>query len=149
MPGKGSQLEPKSKPVKNPESLLNATTSAPKTKPMGRPKMIPKPLPPPAWKYLPTLLTLPDAEARIQIREFVLRFRPLIDISKANLEELDCIAGVKPRVHDDEDDDEGREMVGWVSEPCVKSVVLGILGILGDESDAGAKVGFLAFYCWT
>jgi hypothetical protein len=105
------------------------------------------------WSHLPTSLTLSDAKDRILIREFVLRFSPLVDISKTNLVELECIAGVKQKALYDDEDDEDDEMVGWVSEACVKSVLLAVLGLLDDGQNATSKVGLRSFsslsrYLW-
>jgi hypothetical protein len=73
----------------------------------------------------------------------VLRFSVLLDIGKGNLEELECIAGVKGRTYDNDDefDEDDEEMVEWVSESCVKAVVLGLLALLvADRQDVEEQV---------
>lgn len=95
-----------------------------------------KPLPTVKWTKLWTHLTLGQVEERIQIREFILRFGPVMGttIAKTHLEELAFIAGVK------EDDDE--ELPSWVGETCVKAIILALLELLTeeDEDDDTAKV---------
>ncbi|KAF7321275.1 zf-4CXXC-R1 domain-containing protein [Mycena kentingensis (nom. inval.)] len=101
-------------------------------KPKRAPKTINKPvatrvLPTLSWTKLRTGLTLQDAESRMHIREFVLRFFSA-DISKAHLEELEQIGG-KGRASRFEED----EFVPWISEQCLKSVLLAFLGVLIEE----------------
>jgi hypothetical protein len=147
LPGKGQQVEPKPK-VKRPKVAkvsMESSASAPKPtgRPSGRPKATPKPLPAPSWKPIHNAfaLSLLQAESRIQIREFVLRFSELFDIAKGNLEELECIGGMKAMAYDDSYEQDEEDMVEWVSEPCVKSVVLGLLGLLGgDRPGQGGQV---------
>lgn len=66
----------------------------------------------------------------------------LLDIAKGNLEELECVAGMKGRTYDnDEYEEDSEEMVEWVSESCVKSVILGLLGlVVTDRQGAGEQV---------
>ena len=102
----------------------------PATKKVAKPKPIPKL----KWTHIPTSLSLADTEDRILIREFVVRFAPETGLSKALLEELAYVAG------------EGREkgnkpLVNWVSESCVKTILIWLLEVVLDdrEHDAHAK----------
>ncbi|KAJ8587446.1 hypothetical protein M405DRAFT_934681 [Rhizopogon salebrosus TDB-379] len=85
----------------------------------------PKPLPKALWTPIRTHLSLHGAEARIHIREFALRFLPL---SRAHLDELEIIS----RSHRgyDEDEDEDGDLEPWVSEGCLKSLLIALLGML-------------------
>jgi hypothetical protein len=49
-------------------------------------------------------------------------------IAKSSLEELEFIAG-KTKNNDDD------KMLAWVSEPCLKKLVLGLLGLLAKDHD--------------
>ncbi|KAJ7084339.1 hypothetical protein B0H15DRAFT_783868 [Mycena belliarum] len=90
-----------------------------KSKPAG-------PLPTLKWTKLRTALSMEDAEARIHIREFVLRFFPKA-LPKAHLDELELVNG-NGRSRYDED-----EIVPWISEPCLKSVIQAFLSVLVEE----------------
>ncbi|KAF7298229.1 zf-4CXXC-R1 domain-containing protein [Mycena chlorophos] len=82
------------------------------------------------WTKLHTSLSVEDAEARLHIREFVVRFFGG-SIPKAHLEELEQIGGNgNSRFEDD-------EVVPWISEPCLKSVLLAFLGVLIEEESNG------------
>ncbi|KXN90851.1 hypothetical protein AN958_03505 [Leucoagaricus sp. SymC.cos] len=89
-----------------------------------------KPLPIVKWTSVPVRISLEDAEARFNIREFVLRFADLFEPSlpRANLEELEEIGGGR---HQGRDED--GEMASWVSEFCVKSIIVGLLNLLEKE----------------
>ncbi|KAK0504839.1 hypothetical protein EDD18DRAFT_1126676 [Armillaria luteobubalina] len=110
---------------KEPTSNKIHTASVKKTKKRVMPNV--------TWTSLKSNLGAADAEARIFIREFVLRFAQAMGsaISKAHLEEMALIGG-KGRASDDD------ALVEWVSEPAVKSILLWLLGLLsyeeGDES---------------
>ncbi|KAF8871260.1 hypothetical protein CPB84DRAFT_1830164 [Gymnopilus junonius] len=97
-------------------------------KPLFKPK--PKPLPSLKWTQIPTGLTRNQADDRIFIREFVLRFSDILDpaIAKIYLEELEFISG-HPRKQDDEED-----TASWVSEACIKAMLIGLLGLLSKNS---------------
>ncbi|KAJ7647378.1 hypothetical protein FB45DRAFT_197648 [Roridomyces roridus] len=97
----------------------------PKAKPTGA-------LPTLKWTKLRTNLPVEDAEARFHIREFVLRFFAKA-LPKAHLDELEQISG-NGRNRYDED-----ELVPWVSEACLKSVILAFLGVLAQE-EANDKI---------
>ncbi|KAG7098850.1 hypothetical protein E1B28_000753 [Marasmius oreades] len=120
------------KPVPNTKLSTKSSVSAfrsdpaqpePFTKPPS------KPLPKVRWQSLPVNLSLEEVEARMQIREFVLRFERTVgrNIGKGNLEELECITG-----------NNVEDTTNWVSEGCVKAVILGLLGTLADEEDGAA-----------
>ncbi|KAK0212911.1 hypothetical protein DFS33DRAFT_1377363 [Desarmillaria ectypa] len=81
-----------------------------------------------AWTSIQSNLSAADAEARIFIREFILRFAQSTGspISKVHLEEMAHIGG-KGRASDDD------ELVEWVSEPAVKSILLWLLGLLSSK----------------
>lgn len=79
---------------------------------------------------MPYMITQAQAEERIFIREFVLRFGHIMEpiIAKSCLEELEFIAG-KAKKNDD------NGMVAWVSEPCLKGLVLRLLGLLAKDHE--------------
>ncbi|CAA7261782.1 unnamed protein product [Cyclocybe aegerita] len=99
----------------------------PKTQEAVKPK--PKPLPLLSWKSLPVVLTRDEAEDRIFIREFLFRFGDYIEppLAKTHLEELEFIASKR---HDPEVDSSD-----WVSDQCLKAILLGLLGILAKGRD--------------
>ncbi|KAF8160676.1 hypothetical protein B0H34DRAFT_653698 [Crassisporium funariophilum] len=96
----------------------------------SEPKVIVKTLPILKWIPVPVKVSQVEAEERIFIREFMLRFGALMEpsISKSALEELELVGGKQHR-----NEDEG--MTAWVSEVCVKSLVLGLLGLLAKDHD--------------
>ena len=74
------------------------------------------------WTEIPTSLNLDDAKSRLEIREFILRFASIMEPSMprtqlAELDDLGC-------------DSDDNEMAPWVSDACVKSMILGLLGML-------------------
>jgi len=93
------------------------------------PKTVPKikRIPPPTWTDLDISLSLAEAEQRIHIREFTLRFASVIEISRAHLDELE---EMKPYRSGEE-----SELVPWVSEGCVKSLTVGLLNLLDVEGE--------------
>ncbi|KAG7446349.1 uncharacterized protein BT62DRAFT_931799 [Guyanagaster necrorhizus] len=103
------------------------TTTVKKTKKRVTPSL--------AWTSIKSNLSAVDAEARIFIREFVLRFAQSTGsgISKAHLEEMAHIGGSGCASEDD-------ELVEWISEPAVKSILLWLLGLLSSEECDGAIV---------
>ncbi|KAK0195341.1 hypothetical protein F5146DRAFT_1173629 [Armillaria mellea] len=105
---------------KGPTSTKVHTGTAKKTKKRVMPNV--------TWTSLKSNLSAADAEARIFIREFILRFAQAMGsaISKVHLEEMAHIGG-RGRANDDD------ELVGWVSEPAVKSILLWLLGLLSSE----------------
>lgn len=100
-----------------------------------------KPRPRPVWTRIDTSLDQASAVARIHIREFVQRFSSVLSIGKMHLDELEEITGTTgehgARIGDDDD-----EVEGWVSEPCVKAIILGLLNVIASSTDnhAIAKV---------
>ncbi|KAJ6499350.1 hypothetical protein C8R45DRAFT_113527 [Mycena sanguinolenta] len=98
-----------------------------KAKRAARPKakMI-GPLPTLKWTKVHSNLSVSDAEARFHIREFVLRFFAK-SLPKAHLDELEYING-NGRSRYEED-----EIIPWISEPCLKSILLAFLNVLAEE----------------
>lgn len=92
-----------------------------------KPKAL-KPLPPLNWTSLAANLDLEQAEMRFQIREFTLRFACTMEpaISKTHLEELDNIHS-SSKVSED--------IAGWVSETCVRAILLGLLYLVLDKDN--------------
>lgn len=93
------------------------------------------------WRRVPINLTLDEAEDRIFIREFLFRFGDIMDppIAKSHLEDLEALGG---RKNDAEDD----AALAWVSEPCLKALLIGLLGHLAqDRGDETGKVSLLNF----
>ncbi|EIM82913.1 uncharacterized protein STEHIDRAFT_124233 [Stereum hirsutum FP-91666 SS1] len=134
-------------------SKKSASTATPATNIAAKPKRAyapkPKPIPQPHWKsvHLPSNFSHSAALARMGVREFVLRFSNLFDMTRPNLEELEEIAGssVNGRRHAVLDDDEDEEMMteeecevslGWVSEVCVKTIVVGLLHLIAENDAA-------------
>jgi hypothetical protein len=122
-----------------------------------KPKAKPKTLPTLKWSKIPMdgSLSLSETESRIHIREFVLRFARIMDsksLSRKMLEELEEIGGDdskgKGRGWDNDDGDDGDDVVGWISEPCVKGVVTGLLGLIHSEEDGPRekKASFFASF---
>lgn len=92
---------------------------------------------------MPCVTSKVQVEERIFIREFALRFGHVMGpiISKSSLEELEFIAG-KTRNNDND------EMLAWVSEPCLKGLVLVLLGLLAkDHESEVAKVSNFHYLC--
>ncbi|KAF8627803.1 hypothetical protein AX15_004229 [Amanita polypyramis BW_CC] len=81
------------------------------------------------WKQLHIPLDSSAMEDRIYIREFMLRFGTVMNptINRSYLEELELIGGGFRRRGEVED------IQPWVSESCVKSMILGLLGLLITE----------------
>ncbi|KAF5351686.1 hypothetical protein D9756_007699 [Leucocoprinus leucothites] len=121
---------PKQKAERKSKTKPPADSASAKNGPKAPKKPKAKPLPIVKWSSVPVKLPLEDAEARFDIREFVLRFADLFEPSlpKASLEELDEIGGGRHQGREEDD-----EMVSWVSEFCVKSIILGLLSLLEKE----------------
>jgi hypothetical protein len=79
---------------------------------------------------MPYIITRVQAEERIFIREFTLRFGRIMEpiIAKSCLQELGFIAGKTK-------DNDNNEMLAWVSEACLKGLVLGLLGLLAKDHE--------------
>ncbi|KAK7057235.1 zf-4CXXC-R1 domain-containing protein [Favolaschia claudopus] len=84
------------------------------------------PLPTLKWTKLRSHLSVEDAEARLHIREFVLRFFAKA-LPKVHLDELEQINGNGRSRYDEED------IIPWVSEGCLKSIILAFLSVLAEE----------------
>ena len=125
---KGSKISPTS-------ASKTAQTRKPKAATKAKEVAIAKPLPKPVWTRIDTSLDQLSAESRIYIRESVQRFSSVLDISKTYLDELEEITGTTgehgARIGDGDDED----VEGWVSEPCVKSIILGLLDVIANSTD--------------
>ncbi|RPD54734.1 hypothetical protein L226DRAFT_560379 [Lentinus tigrinus ALCF2SS1-7] len=96
----------------------------------------PKPMPKPVWTALSTPLTYNDALTRMNIREFLLRFAHLADVSRTHLEELEELATNDPyTTTTNEDDEDESPLVGWVSEPALKAILIGLVSIFSRDAD--------------
>ncbi|KAJ3762386.1 hypothetical protein EV360DRAFT_35808 [Lentinula raphanica] len=118
----------------NATSKDHGTTAAAKAK-VHKPKTVPKV----TWSPIPTRLKLEDAEDRIFIREFILRFSGVqgMTMTLTQQEELESIGSS----HDPlDDDDEESTPVNWVSEACVKNIILSLIGALAAEEDSSATL---------
>lgn len=105
--------------------------AAPKAKEAAPAKPPPKPL----WTRIDTSLDQTTAEARIHIREFVQRFSAVLDISKTHLDELEEITGTTGEHGARTGDGHDEDIEGWVSEPCVKAIILGLLNVIASSTD--------------
>jgi hypothetical protein len=146
LPGKGRQVPDAPKKLKQPKAPNPApSTTAPRPRVSATRR--PKPLPKVVWSPVPVPLsfTLDLALPRIAIREFVLRFSKLLDMSRAHLEELEEIGGRRPHEIDDDDDDLEQDIdveMGWVGETCLRAILLGLLNLyLGTQPEHGDKRG--------
>jgi hypothetical protein len=133
---------------------LGASSSKTSEKPAVKPKPKPaKPLTPviqPTWTILsnvPREITFDHLEERMFIREFMVRFSSLMDKeAKVHLDELGEIVGdgSVDWVDDDMQDKKGQDMsdtplVNWVSERCIRSIILGLLGLYVDDASGPLK----------
>lgn len=150
LPGKGRQIPdppPKPKVPKPPRAPDTAMIPKPK-RPINRQL---KPLPTVTWTPLPVppSFTLDRALPRMAIREFVVRFGRLLDMSRAHLEELEEIGGRRPHEVDEPDSDSEQDIqveMGWVGETCLRAILLGLLNLLSDSQiELGGKQGKKAF----
>lgn len=152
LPGKGKQLPPveKEKKEKKPkipkvkqddaspavrkkESKPKEPSQKPRA-PRAKPAPKPKPVPNPVWTRVPTSLTQSSADVRIHIREFALRFATIMDIAKSSLEELEELETERHSGGNRwEDDEEDEDLVGWVSENCVKGLIVALLVLIAES----------------
>ncbi|KAH7888731.1 hypothetical protein F5I97DRAFT_1803661 [Phlebopus sp. FC_14] len=88
-------------------------------------------LPKVTWTPVNLSLSLREAEERIHIREFSLRFASVLDISRTHQEELEELKPSRTRNAEEDDD----ALVPWVSETCVKSLILGLLSLFDVRGD--------------
>jgi len=174
LPGKGHQIAPAEKKPRVRKqaqaSTSAATTSdankqttkgkrgvAAGTSTRPKPKAKSKTLPTLKWSKVPLDGSFPlaEAESRMHIREFVLRFASIMDsksLSRKILEELEEIVGDdfkgRGRGWDSDDEDDDEEVVGWVSEMCVKGVVTGLLGLIHSDEE-GPKERKVCHLLWS
>jgi len=87
-----------------------------------------KPVPPVTWTPISTTMSYEDILVRLHIHEFITRFSPTFSspVSKACLKELE-------RVNEGDEDAEEGDLTPWVSEACVKSILLGLLDIIAAD----------------
>jgi hypothetical protein len=81
-------------------------------------------------------LTLNDAQARIHIREFVVRFASLLQLPHTQLEELDEISGDNLGEVSEWEGPGEIEIISWVSDICAKNIIQGLLDVLTADSEA-------------
>ncbi|VDC04147.1 unnamed protein product, partial [Peniophora sp. CBMAI 1063] len=135
---------PKPKPTKSTTANAKASSSNPAPAPEAKPKRAytrkPKPAPQPLWSPLPlpSSFTLPHALSRAHIHDFVLRFCEFFpDVNKGMMDELGEVGGRGGKPDEEEGGGEGEEVdvgvrVGWVSEGCLRGVLLGLLALAVD-----------------
>ncbi|KAF8222939.1 hypothetical protein L208DRAFT_1319609 [Tricholoma matsutake] len=121
----GERAERRNNPKVKAASIKHATCSTPSTL---QAQTFSKRIPVLKWIKIPVNFDLKEAEARFAIREFMMRFACIMEtpIAKAHLMELEDIGGKCPE----------EEMAGWVSETCVRAIILGVLGLLAKQNDA-------------
>ncbi|KAH9963838.1 hypothetical protein BC827DRAFT_1118264, partial [Russula dissimulans] len=147
LPGKGRQIPDAPKGRKTPKQPKVFHTVSNTTAPKPRRPVIrkPKPLPKVLWTPVPVppSFTLDRALSRIAIREFVLRFGKLLDMSRTHLEELEEIGGRRSHDVDEDDDDLEQDIdveMGWVGETCLRAIFVGLLGqLLDNQPESGSK----------
>lgn len=95
-------------------------------------------MPRPLWTRVATDLTMSDAETRMHIREFVVRFASVLQLSHSQLEELDEISGdnLGEIASWNSDDAESMELISWVSDLCAKSVIQSLLDVVATAAEA-------------
>ena len=134
------------KPTKSATSAKSSTPATPtvtaktaKPRAKAKPKAPPvKPMPKPVWTRVATDLNLADAESRIHIREFVVRFASVLQIPHSHIEELDEISGdnLGEILEWDDHHADDVEIISWVSELCAKEIIRGLLDILASHAEA-------------
>ena len=135
---KSKAKEPHS--ISTPNKSLKVEVVIETKRPIPKAKM-PKPLPSPKWTPVPTSMTQTEADDRIFIREFVLRFSDLLDpaIAKTYSEELEFISGRTLK--------QDEELDTWVSEACIRAIFLGLLGLLSKNlEDNTSRVSVVPLY---
>lgn len=162
LPGQGQERKraKAAAETNQPTTSPGVSTSKSTKKPLPNPK--PKPLVPviqPTWTRLsniPPEITFEHLEERMFIREFTARFSSLMDKdAKAHLDELGEIVGdgsvdwVASELHPQEGRDASdAPLVSWVSEKCMRSVILGLLEIrMRDATGPLKKVCLLCGPC--
>ncbi|KAF9241536.1 hypothetical protein BU15DRAFT_44816 [Melanogaster broomeanus] len=124
--------QPNAKIQQTAQSINNAKLQV-GVKPRWQAKAKPLPKPKPIWTSVDTALSLSEAEERINIREFSLRFSSVMELSRTHLDELEELRPSRTRNIEDEDDG----LVPWVSEACAKSLILGLLSLLDASGHCG------------
>ncbi|KAI0066131.1 hypothetical protein BV25DRAFT_1897659 [Artomyces pyxidatus] len=158
LPGKGKQIADAPKKVKVPKASVGSGAKQSKASrpsvPSGsalaesqpKPKRAyvrkPKPLPIVRWRRVPVppSFTPQLAYPRIAIREFFVRFAPK-EISRTHLDELEEIGGRRSFDDDELDAEVPGEVeveMGWVSETCVKAMLMALLGLIAEGDVTGA-----------
>ncbi|KAG9316558.1 hypothetical protein JVU11DRAFT_2609 [Chiua virens] len=130
----GGNSKSLSAPVKgSARQVSRPSKSETESTPKAKVKLPPKPrlLAKPTWTCVGTVLSLADAEERINIREFALRFSTVLELSRSHLDELDEIKPSRTRNIEDED----GNFVPWVSETCIKSLLIGLLNMINAKGD--------------
>lgn len=112
-------------------------TKVSKPKPKPKPKKIP---PPQVWNAVPTSLSLQQAEERLHIREFLLRFASIMDgrVPKTyldELEELDTSSGGR----------EDESCPAWVSDMCLRAMLIGMLCLFQSDKEPEVNTVRLIF----
>ncbi|KAI0369689.1 hypothetical protein BV20DRAFT_1020417 [Pilatotrama ljubarskyi] len=115
---------------------------------MGRPKHEPAPRVAPqlAWSRLPTRLSYNGALQRLNIREFLLRFAHLTDIARGHLEELEELGSSKfgNASSDDDEESDGPELIGWISELALRAILVGLLTLISKDTNSEHEAEALA-----
>ncbi|KAI8993888.1 hypothetical protein BD414DRAFT_576506 [Trametes punicea] len=104
----------------------------------SKPEVAPKPVPKPLWTRIPTPLDYEEALQRINVREFLLRFSHLTDVSRGHLEELEELGGERlGEVSREEQDGNLRafDVATWIPEVSVKAILIGLLTLLSRDPD--------------
>jgi hypothetical protein len=122
------------------EAAAQERASASSNQPRPRAKKAPPPKPIQApvvrWTPLPVpaAFTYEQAEARIQIREFCVRFYDDIHLEKTMIEELELVDG--DAIEEDAiNNDDGAVSVTWVGEECVRELMAHLLDVMATDED--------------
>ncbi|TDL24250.1 hypothetical protein BD410DRAFT_786359 [Rickenella mellea] len=113
LPGKGQQVVPtkKEKVPKEPKASSSKDTTEPKVRKPRKKVQVPEP----TWVEVPTDLDRAETEDRFMLREFVLRFSPIMDISAKHLEDLDEF--------------------DTMSDACAKALLMNLLGLIAADAE--------------
>jgi hypothetical protein len=157
LPGKGQLVPPKKPAVRTNEKAEGTSDTTLK----GLPTIVPRPRARPTKQAKPvhtpkqprwTRISVPvdmlqdDLQTRMFIREFMMRFSPIMDKdARRHLDELEEIVGdstlewtddtLGKDAEGDNDSSEAMPMVSWVSEGCAKSIFIGLLGLLANSNN--------------
>ncbi|KAI5890523.1 uncharacterized protein SCHCODRAFT_02547343 [Schizophyllum commune H4-8] len=146
-----AKTKPKPKPTAKPQAadqdvkgkkVAPATTerATKKTAAASRPKATaPKTKPECTvpWRPVSGDIDFDEAVIRMNIREFALRFHQAMKpaLPKVVVEEFEML--VTPSFTDAPD-----ALVPWISEPCAKAIVIGLLSMIVETREGDAKLGF-------